>query len=219
MSFRLLAIAFTLCALLFSAPAEALRSTKVEGHTDPDFVGYQPKKVLIVVIGTSTDMRQQTEKRMIERLAKFNVEAATERQLFPPTRDWSPETRVEMLEKHGFDSTILVVSGANSTSVIPFARQTYGTANTTGHVYGNGAFNAQTSGTTTEYNLVSVSSSAEFSAVLVQNGTGRIIWYGDIVTKAGGTLFVGERGDAKASVKGVIEGLEENGHLTKPKRR
>lgn len=216
---RVLLVATCLAAALFSHPAGALRSTKVEGHTDPDFIGYQPKKVLVVVVAPTTEIRLQTEERMLGRMAEYGVQASTERQVFPPTRQWTPEQRVEILSRQGFDSTLLVVSGANSTTVIPFATQTYGTANTTGQIHSNGTFNAQTRGASTEYNLVSVRSSAEFSAVLVQNGSGKVIWYGDIVTKAGGTLFVGERGDAKASVKGVIEGLEEGGHLVKKKRR
>lgn len=205
-------------ALLLSTDAQALRSTKVDGHTDPDYVGYKPKKVLVVVHASSTEMRLITEERLVERLADFGVEAATERQVFPPTRDWTPEMRVETLSRQQFDSTLIVAAGASSSSVIPYARQTYGTANTTGQVHSTGAFNAQTNASTTSYDLVIAKSSAEFSAVLVENGSGNTIWYGDILTKAGGTLFVGEKGDAKASVRGVIDGLEEGGHLEKPKR-
>ena len=43
----------------------------------------------------------------------------------------------------------------------------------------------------------------------------RVAWYADIFTKAGGTLFVSGKGDAKAAAKGVIKGLIENGHLKK----
>ena len=216
---KIFALTAALLVALFSSPnALALRSTKVDGHTDPEYVGYKPKKVLVVVHAGTTEMRLITEERLVERLGDFGVEASTERRVFPPTREWTPEMRVEILKRQEFDSTLIVAAGANSSSVIPYARQTYGTANTSGQVHGNGAFNAQTNASTTSYDLVIARSSAEFSSVLVENGSGNTIWYGDILTKAGGTLFVGEKGDAKASVRGVIEGLQEAGHLEKQKR-
>lgn len=205
--------------LLASAQVLALRSTKVEGHTDPDYIGYQPKKVVLVVMGASTDMRQQIDERMTKALAEYGVQVFTERQVFPPTRQWTPEQMVEILQRQGFDSSIILAVGANSSQIIPVARQTYGSANTTGYVNPNGSFSANSTGQSTSYNIVSAKSSAEFSAVLVEIGSGKTAWYGDIVTKAGGTLFVGAKGDAKASVKGVIEGLEEDGHILKPARR
>jgi len=44
---------------------------------------------------------------------------------------------------------------------------------------------------------MSAKSSTEFSAVLLDIYKNRTIWFGDITTKAGGTFFVGKKGDAK----------------------
>jgi hypothetical protein len=57
-------------------------------------------------------------------------------------------------------------------------------------------------------------STAEFSAVLIEIAKNRTAWYVDVTTKAAGTLFVGEKGDAKAIVKGVVESLVKDGHLS-----
>jgi hypothetical protein len=217
MRLLLRATVLTAVVVVGISPAWAFRSTKVDGHTDPDFVGYRPQKVLIVVMGTNTDMRQTIEQKLAERLSDYGVAATAERDMFPPTREWTPDSRIEMLAKHSVDSTLVVTAGANSQAVIPLARQTYGRSNTTGQVSSNGSFQAQTSGSATSYEVVTEKSSAEFSAVLVENGSGKAIWYGDIVTKAAGTVFVSEGGDAKASAKAVVEGLEEDGHLVKAK--
>lgn len=210
--------AILLMGLLAAQSAYALRSTKVEGHTDPDYIGYQPKKVVLVVMGASTEMRQQIDERMTKALAEYGVQVLTERQVFPPTRQWTSEQMIEILQAQGIDSSIILAVGANSSQIIPVARQTYGSANTTGYANTNGSFSANTTGQSTSYNIVSAKSSAEFSAILVEVGSGKTAWYGDIVTKAGGTLFVGAKGDAKASVKGVIEGLEEDGHIQRKGR-
>jgi hypothetical protein len=42
-----------------------------------------------------------------------------------------------------------------------------------------------------------------------------VAWYADVFTKAAGTLFVSAKGDAKGAVKGIVGGLEEDGHIGK----
>ena len=216
---RKLGLILVVAATLACSQAVAFRSTNVEGYTDPDFVGYKPSKVVLLVVGADTESRQIIEERAVEKLDDYGVEVFTERSLFPPTREWTTEMRAEILKQRAIDSTLVIAAGANSSQVIPFARQTFGTANTTGQVQSNGNFSANTSSNSTSYNLVIARSSAEFSAVLSQAETGRTVWYGDVLTKARGTLFVGSKGDAKASVNGVLEGLEEAGHISPPSRR
>jgi hypothetical protein len=58
-------------------------------------------------------------------------------------------------------------------------------------------------------------STAEFSGVLFDLGANRVAWYADVFTKAAGTLFVSAKGDAKGAVKGIVGGLEEDGHIGK----
>ncbi|WP_123769471.1 hypothetical protein [Vulcaniibacterium tengchongense] len=161
------------------------------------------------------DLRTQIEERAAKALKEYGVETITERTALPPTREWTPQARVEVLSRLGVDSTLLIAVGARSSEITPFAQQTFGTTNISGNATSNGTFNAQGQSQSTSYNLVVAKSSAEFSAILMEMSTGKTVWVGDIITKAGGTLFAGEKEDAKASVRGVIEGLEEDGHLTK----
>ena len=140
------------------------------------------------------------------------------KKMFPPTREWTSEARNKILIDRKVDAVIIVTPGASSSSVIPVATQTYGSysGTYTGSTYGSttsGTVNM--SGTSTSYNIMSARSEAEFSAILFDVRESRVAWYADIFTKAGGTLFVSGKGDAKAAAKGVIKGLIENGHLKK----
>ncbi len=207
------ATAFTMLAT--SGPALALRSTKVEGYTDPDFEGYRAKIMLLMVLGADMETRQTIEARAEEQFGRYGVKVITERSLFPPTREWSSAARAEILQDKLIDSALIIAAGAGSTEVIPFARQTFGSSTTNANVYDSGAMTADSSGQSTSFNLVMKKSSAEFSAVLTEVASGRTVWFGDILTKAGGALFVGQKGDAKAAVKGVIDGLLERGHIAR----
>lgn len=214
---RLFGVAILL--LMTCQSAYALRSLKVESYTDPDYQGYLPKKVVLLVANAPNEARSAIEERLVEQLAARHVTVIPYRQLLPPTRQWSEQDQVATLEKEGVDSGLIVTIGASASSVIPVATQTYSSANVFGSYGSQGTFNANGAGVSTTYNIFSAKSSAEFSAVLLDIGKNRAIWYADITTKAGGTLFVGARGDAKAAVSGVIKGLEERGHLGRPIRK
>jgi hypothetical protein len=72
-----------LAALLGTASiAHAFRSTDIESFTDPDYAGFQPKKVLIQVQEAQPDMRRLVEEHITKEFAKRGVTAVPERQLF-----------------------------------------------------------------------------------------------------------------------------------------
>jgi hypothetical protein len=209
------AAAATLVALLIASPAAlAFRSTDFESYTDPDYKGYAPKKIILMVTNASNETRQNIEQRLAETLKKSNVIVVPYREYFPPTRQWSKEDQAAILQREGVDSGMIITIGASSSSVIPIATQTYGSYGVFGSYGSNGTFNANGSGSSTSYNIVSTKSKAETSVVLLHLEANRTAWYADITTKASGTLFVSEKGDAKAFVKGIVSGLKEDGHLS-----
>ena len=63
-------------------------------------------------------------------------------------------------------------------------------------VYGN---NATYSESTRQNKIVKAKSRAEFCAVLIDATSDRIAWYCDILVKAGGTIFVSEKGNVKGA--------------------
>lgn len=216
-----------ICAMMITHSSFAFRSTDTESFTDPDYKNFKPRKILVMVVNAPNDSRKIIEERLIDQLRRYGVEAVKERDLFPPTRDWTPDARATILKDNAIDATLLVAAGANSSSIMKIGTQTFGSTNV------NGSFNAtsrmsapgtvSTSGTyhgaastnATSYNLVKATSNADFSAVLFDASNARTAWYADITTKASGTLFVGGKGDAKGAVKGVIEGLVDDGHISK----
>ena len=211
-SFRLLVLA---ALLVMSGTASAFRSTDVESYTDPDYKGYQPKKVMLVVENASQEMRMEIEDRLTKEFEKKGVEAIPNRKLFPPTREFSTEDRMKVLEAENVDSVLVVTIGESASQVMAIATQTRGTAQiNTKPTYGGG-YNSTGTMNSTSQNIYAAKSKAEFSAVLFDTANNRTAWYADVQVKAQGTLFVSEKGDAKGLVGAVIEGLEDDGHLAK----
>lgn len=194
-------------------PAEAFRSTKQQSYTDPDYVGFKPKTILLVVESGNFEIREKIEERISAELEKYGITTLIYNDIFPPTRDWSPDDRSKAYERHSIDSGLIIKEGASSSVVIPMATQTYSTA--TAYASSNGTYG---SGQSTSYNLFGAKSKANFSAVLFIPSANRVAWYCDILVKAAGTLFVSDKGDAKGAVNGIIDGLKESGHIEKKKK-
>jgi hypothetical protein len=203
-----LALATLVCLMVAATPAHALRSTKHESFTDPDFVGYQPSKVVLVINIQNLDIRDAIENRLSKELSRRGVEVLDERDLFPPTRQWDPEARKRILEQHGVTSVIVFDVGDSSHTVSQIGSNTYSSA--TAYGYGN---SATATGTSTTVPIVSANSESSFSAVLLDVSSGRIAWTADIHTKAGGTLFAGGKKDANAAAKAVVKSMSADGHI------
>ena len=214
-------VSLTLFAALVLAPlvpgtSHAFRSTKQESFTDPDYLDYRPKNVVLLVISGNFEAREIMEDRMVKELGKRGIRVYLQSELFPPTREWTAEAQHAIYEKYAIDSGIILTTGASSSAVIPIATQTYSSSNVFGNYNsGTGNLNAYGSGSSTTYNIVGAKSEAAFSAIMLDLAANRTVWYSDIFTKAGGTLFVSPKNDAKAAVKGLVNGLIEKGHIPK----
>lgn len=200
--------------LCLSVPAQAFRFIDVQSFTDPDYVGYQPKKLVVMVIGGTHEVTAEIIERVTTQLAKKGIQAFPARSLFPPTRTWAEADQAAIYEKNEIDSGLIVTVGASASQIIPIATQTYGSSNVFGNVNSSGTFNAQGTSSATSYNIMAAKSKAEFSAVLLDIKRNRTVWYADILVKAQGTLFVSEKGDAKGVVNGIVKGLEDDGHVS-----
>jgi len=197
---------------LTSTNVHAIRSTKHESFTDPDYLNYQPRKIVLVVENTDNETRAAILKKIQKKFEKFGVTVVGYRNLLPPTRNWTPEDRAAIYEREGIDSVLVVTAGASASSVMHIATQSFGTTKVSGSTFGN-TFNATGQSNTTSYNIYSVKSKADFSAILLDVSNSRIVWYVDVRTKAGGYLFVGDKRDGKAVAKEIIKALEDDGHI------
>lgn len=199
----------TATLLMVCTAAQAFRSTHIESYVDPDYKDYRPKKMMLVVDNASSDGRRDIEERVVEALAKKGVQVLPQRRLMPPTRNYSPEDRTALFQREGVDSVLVVTAGAAASAVIPVATNSFSTVQATANASGNGV-SVNGTQSTTSYNVYHASSKAEYSAVLFDVTKNHTAWYADISSKAAGTFFVGESGDAKAAAKGVVEGLEND---------
>jgi hypothetical protein len=201
-----LIVAVTACIAM--SPAHGLRSTDFESFTDPDFIGYRPMKVVIVVASGDIELVRGIESRLTDALADRGVEAVSGMDLFPPTRPIESYDLFGTIAQQGIDSAIIVTPGDSSSQVQAFGSSSYSTVN----AYGN-----QATVSTTTTPMILASSKAAFTVVLSALGkdrdSTRVAWYAQVSTKASGTLFVGAKGDAKGAVKAIIQGLTEDGHL------
>ena len=82
-----------LIALLPYQHANALRSVDYESYTDSDFVGYKISKVALVIENSDFEIRKQITKQLSKTLSTKGVEIISNKELFPPTRAWTNESR------------------------------------------------------------------------------------------------------------------------------
>jgi len=199
---------FLLLACATAVSVQAFRSTDFESFTDPDFVGYRPARVIVVVEGADFQLSREIEKRFIDELRERGVEGFPAMEIFPPTRPIESYNVLDELAKRMIDSALVVSSGERASNVTQFGAQT----NTTVNVYGN---QATASSSTTP--MISASSRAEFTASLLAFGpdaSSRTAWFAQVLVKASGTFFVGNnKSDAKGAVRGILQGLIKDGHL------
>lgn len=215
-------VIISLLSALIAAPSHALRSIKHQSFTDPDYVGFKPAKVVLMVVAMDFEIRDTIQTHMIKALSKKKVEVFLYQDLFPPTREWTEEEIKQAYAEQGVSAGILVAAGASSSETMQVGSHSFSRGSTYGNVQSNGdnaTFSASNSASTQTYGIFKKNSRASFSAVLTDLKTNRIAWYSDIFTKAGGAFFVGEKRDAKAAVKGVVRGLLEKGHLPEARTR
>ncbi len=203
-------IAVFLFAIALSDTSHAFRSTKQESFTDPDYLDYQPKAMTILVLSDNLEVRKIIEKRLIKDFEKRGIKVFLHDKLFPPTRDWDDVQRGEIYKRYSIDAELIVGIGTSSQQISQVGTQSWGSATAT--AYGNSA-RAYGSSTTTA--IIKAKSNASFSGVMIDLSENRIAWTTDIYTKASGTLFVGDKGDAKAAAKAIVKGLIENRHIPK----
>jgi hypothetical protein len=169
-------------------------------------MGYRPTRVLLTIVNAGSSARRIIQERMTKDLEKAGVTVFDEYDLFVPTRQWTVEERDAVLAEREIDAELTITVGASAASVIPVMMQSHVDVS----VIGNTAV-----GSATSYPVYAARSTAEFSGVLFDLEANRVAWYADVFTKAAGTLFVSAKGDAKGAVKGIVGGLEEDGHIGK----
>lgn len=190
----------TILALSLVLSLSAFRSTDIESYTDPDFVGYKFRTVVVQLPNASVDFKKHVVKRLTDKLKKENIRVLLHEDLFPPTRQWDQGSSAAVYQKHGVDAGVIITLGSAGSEVTP----------------GMVMYNASTvGGTTTGYaTQMSVARDhASFEIALVDAESMRTAWVGSLSTRGAGLLFVGPKDTAKSLVKGLIKEWKSAGHI------
>lgn len=180
-------------------------STQVRDFTDPDYINYTAKKLLIDAPSPFF------EESFSYKLKDIDVQYAPTTNLFLPTRTYTAEEKVEIIRRNGFDSLLIIsISGDNQSSdVVGYNTNSYANAYSTG--YGN----AYASGASTTVPIVSNNRNTQAQAKLYDTKNGRIIWVGNLNTKASGSLYMSNSSTVNSMTKEIINSLLQKRHLIK----
>lgn len=187
---------------IISAQTLALRETNVEAFLDPAFSDYQPSKILLVTNG-SADFTRQIQKKVAKRIAKkYGVTVLEYKDIFVPTRTWSPEQVAEVLKDMEVGSILEITSDGYASDF-----QTVHTG-TTGYV-SHGTYS--TSNNFTTY----AADKSQVSAKLTDRVSENTVWVATISTQGSGTLMVGAGWTASSVVSNLVKDWLKNGLLRK----
>ena len=64
---------FLIIAFLAPESALAFRSTKEKGYTDPDYQGYAPQSIVLVVLSDDLEVRDAVERKLVRDLGKKGI--------------------------------------------------------------------------------------------------------------------------------------------------
>jgi hypothetical protein len=100
-----LAIAAT---LLLGACASTRTTPVITAFTDPDFTGHRYRRLVVAADVSDLAGRSSIETALVEELLEHGIAAERSLAIFPPTRQWSEQQRVEELQRRGIDGLLKV---------------------------------------------------------------------------------------------------------------
>lgn len=180
-------------------------STNVRDFTDPDYMGFQSKKLLI------ESPSHLIEESFSNELKNIDVVYYLSSSIFIPTRTYTTKDKLKIMKDKGFDSLLTInISGDHqSSNVVGYNTNSYASAYSTG--YGN----AYASGTSTTIPIVAHNRNSKAQAKLYEVKTGRVIWVGNLDTSAQGSLYMSNSTTADSIAEEAVVSLLKKGHLKK----
>ena len=189
-----------LLALTFVVFLSAFRHTDIDGYTDPAYIGYTFKTVVVQMPNLSLGFKKQIEKRLAAQFRKMKIKMLLHDDLFPPTRQWTEAASRAIYEQHDVDAGLIISLGSAGSTTTP----------------GMVMYNATTvGGVTSGYATQTVFhyDNASFQIALVDADSKDTVWIGELDTRGAGLLFTGQKSTAKSLVKGLIKEWKSAGHL------
>lgn len=192
-----------LCFSLIALPS--CIKTKLRDFTDPDFISFTVKKLLVVTPS------QEFDDIFIQTLAKKNIDVSANRfsDAFLPTRKYNKEEMLDIIKSNGYEATInITIAGDQSSSqVISYM------TNSSAQVYSTGYGNAYATGQSTAIPITARNRNTASKAELYNPITQRKIWVADLNTEASGALYVQNDDTMKSISEETINSLLKRRHL------
>jgi len=91
-----------------------LRDVDFKGYTDPDFLDYKADSFAVCYTNATNSFQMPFEKEFFKLVKKNKMAGQRCDDVFPPTRDWTLESRLDLMVKLNIDAILLVDVGLES---------------------------------------------------------------------------------------------------------
>ncbi|MBN1397199.1 MAG: hypothetical protein JXA06_04120 [Bacteroidetes bacterium] len=158
-------------------------STNITSFIDPDYKTTNFTRVLIIANLSDLQWRQQIESRLVQEFRDNGIFALEGINLFPPTREFTEQEKIDLLIQNKIDSYILIDVGETGTEQV-YIPQTGSSTKTEGSVSVHGKTTTYSEETrTTNYGGYTVSKPwAKFDAKLFDVSNGQNAWIASAFT-------------------------------------
>lgn len=211
------AIKYSFLLIYVLANLYGCASTNMTSFTDPDFQSIKFKRILVVANVADLQWRQTIESRMVEAFRPVDVEAFESLRLFPPTRNFTNEEKIDLLNRYKIDGYITINVGESGVQSV-YVPPTGSTTKTKGEVTVTGN-RAQYEGksTTTNYGGYTLNKPwAQFQTKLFDVSSGSTAWVASSYT--GGNAYANLNTVINSYCDKVVDKLKEDGLVIRIKK-
>ena len=194
-------------------------TTSAKSYTDPDYVNYKPKKIVVSSISDDFEFNTKLEKQIIEKISRKGIEGVSYLDIFAPTRTYTSDQVFNKLMD--LDITSLLVISPNSDasqSEVAFI-QSYSTSTATANAYSTSGGNVYGSayGTSNTMSVPMKNKTRQFTseAKLYDSKTQKVAWLIQTKTAAQGWLYVGDGSLISDISSEIVSKLIKDLHLSK----
>lgn len=209
-----LSILYILLSAIVISFLQSCVSLDTTSYSDPSFASKPYKKICVYSIDVNLNYRSALEKAFVKEFKDLGIDAVEGSFIFPPTREWKEEEFQKALLANGFDGFLKVELLYENIIVNPspvFDAVAYTLSEDDEDIEDEiiaGAIAAFADNSLGNINY-------QFQADMIDIETNKIAWSGFSSTEQDAAFLVEYRSTVfKKFAKGVLEELEDKGHIT-----
>lgn len=170
-------------------------TTKITGYSDPLHAESQYSSVVVLASNVGLARASTLEGGICSKFQERDVKCIPFQMLFPPTRQYTPDTVYQVLTERGYDSLIVLSSGSDNSSSEVLGYQNYASATAAG----NNAY-----GQSSTFAIRSHSRQSAMRVTLLDVKTRETAWLGDAITAGQGSANVTDSVFNKSVINKVV---------------